>query len=272
MASSSGVRGHGSGVAGKLSRVAGEVADSRVVDAGARAGYAVSGFLHLLIAWLGLQVAFGRKGANADPSGALALVAGTPWGFVLLVAIVVAFVLLAVWQVGECVRGPDTGDRVKAAAKALVYLALAWSAVLFLMGVGTSGQAQAKDATATLMDLPFGPVLVVVAGIGVAAIGGYHIFKGWTERFRGDLVSTPSRFVIMAGKVGYIAKGVALIGVGIGLVTAGLTHRPSKSQGLDGALHSLVSLPWGQLVLVLVAAGFAAFGVYSFSRARRART
>ena len=272
MAASGGAHGHGSGAPGKLSRVAADVADHRLVDAGVRAGYAVSGLLHLLIAWLGLQVAFGRKGANADPSGALALVAGNPLGLIVLVAIVVAFVLLAVWQLGECVRGPDTGDRVKAGAKALVYLSLAWSAVLFLMGVGTSGQAQAKDATATLMDLPFGPVLVVVVGIGVAAVGGYHIFKGWTERFRSDLVSTPSRSIVLAGKVGYIAKGVALIAVGIGLVTAGVTSRASKSQGLDGALHYLVELPWGQPVVVLVAAGFAAFGVYSFSRARRAKT
>jgi Domain of Unknown Function (DUF1206) len=272
MAASGRADGRGSGASDKLSRAAAGVADHRVVDAGARAGYAVSGLLHLLIAWLGLQVAFGRKGANADTSGAMAMVAGNPLGLVVLVAIVVAFVLLAVWQVGECVRGTDTGDRIKAGAKALVYLALAWSAVLFLMGVGKSGQAQAKDATATLMDLPFGQVLVVLVGIGVAAVGGYHIFKGWTERFRSDLASTPSRAVVLAGKVGYIAKGVALIAVGIGLVTAGVTHRASKSEGLDGALHSMVSLPWGQLVLVLVAAGFAAFGVYSFSRARRAKT
>ena len=238
----------------------------------ARAGYAVNGILNLLIAWLGLQVAFGRAGAKADPSGAMALVAATPAGLVVLLAIVVAFVLLAVWQVGECVRGHDTGDRLKAAAKALVYLALAWSAVSFLMGSGKSGQGQAQDATATLMDMPFGQLLVVVVGIAVAGIGGYHIHKGWTEGFRRDLASTPSRFIIMAGKVGYIARGVALITVGIGLVTAGLTHHPSKSQGLDGALHSIVSLPWGQLLLILVAAGFAVFGLYSFSRARRART
>ena len=262
----------GSGVSGKLSGVAGDVADHRVVEMGARAGYGVNGFLHLLIAWLGLQVAFGQKGENADPSGAMALVAANPFGLVVLLAIVVAFALLALWQVGEGVRGPDTGDRVKAAAKALIYLALAWSAVLFLMGVGKSGQAQAKDATAALMDLPFGPVLVVVIGIAVVAVGGYHIFKGWTERFRSDLTSTPGRFIVLAGKVGYIAKGVALIAVGIGLGTAGLTHRASKSQGLDGALHSMVSLPWGQLVVVLVAAGFAAFGLYSFSRARRGKT
>ena len=272
MTASSKADGGGPGATGKLSGAAGTVADNRVVDAGARAGYAVSGVLHVLIAWLGLQVAFGRKGANADASGALALVAGNPFGLILLVAIAVAFVLLAVWQAGECVRGPDTGDRVKAGAKAVVYLALAWTAVLFLMGVGTSGRGQAKDATAALMDLPFGPLLVVVVGIVVVGVGGYHIFKGWTERFRRDLMSTPKHFIIVAGKVGYIAKGVALIALGIGLVTAGLTHRPSESKGLDGALDSLASLPGGQLVLVLVAAGFAAFGLYSFSRARRART
>jgi len=262
------IRGGG----GRLSRAAEDVADNPVVTAGARAGYAVNGFLHLLVAWLGLQVAFGGTGAKADPSGALALVASTSVGVVVLVAIVVAFALLAVWQVGECVRGPHPSDRVKAGAKALVYLALASSAVSFLMGTGKSGQAQANDTTATLMRLPFGPALVVVVGLAVAGVGVYHIYKGWTERFRRDLASTPSRSVLAAGKVGYIAKGIALIAVGVGIVTAGLTQRPSTSRGLDGALHDMVSLPWGQLVVTLVAVGFAAYGLYSFSRARRART
>ena len=62
-----------------LSRIANNVSDHPVLDAGVRAGYAVNGILHLLIAWLGLQVALGRTGANADPAGAVALVAGPPW-------------------------------------------------------------------------------------------------------------------------------------------------------------------------------------------------
>ncbi len=259
-------------VGGKLSSATQNVADHPVVTAGARAGYAVNGFLHLLIAWLGLQVAFGGNGAKADPSGAMALVAGTSVGFVLLVTIAVAFALLAVWQVGECVRGPKMGDRIKAGAKAVVYLALGWSAVSLRMGTAKSGQAQANDATATLMGMPFGPILVVLGGIAVVGVGAFHIYKGWTERFRRDLVSTPSRPILLAGKVGYIAKGIALIAVGVGFVTAGLTDLPSQSRGLDGALHDMVSLPWGQVVLILIAAGFAAYGIYSFSRAKRART
>lgn len=255
-----------------MSRATQNVADNPVVTAGARAGYVVNGLMHLLIAWLGLQVAFGGTGAKADTSGAMALVAGTAVGFVVLVAVAVAFSLLAVWQVGECFKGPKPADRVKAGAKAVVYVALAWSAVTFLLGTAKSGQAQANDATAMLMGLPFGAVLVVVAGIVVAGVGVYHIYKGWTEKFRRDLVSSPSRPVIVAGKVGYIAKGIALIAVGVAIVTAGLTDRPSQSRGLDGALHDMVSLPWGQGVVTVVALGFAAYGLYSFSRARRAKT
>jgi len=115
-------------------------------------------------------------------------------------AIVVAFALLAVWQVGQCARGPKTGDRVKAGAKAVVYLALAGSALSILMGTGKSGQAQANDATATLMGLPFGPALITVAGIAVAGVGVYHIYKGWTGGFRKDLASTPSRIILIAGR------------------------------------------------------------------------
>ena len=259
-------------VSRRLSTATQKVADHPVVTAGARVGYAVNGLLHLLIAWLGLQVAYGGAGAKADTSGAMALAASSPVGFAVLVLIAVAFALLAVWQIGECVRGPKLGDRVKAGAKAVVYLALGWSAVSLLMGTAKSGQAQANDATATLMGLPFGPVLVILGGIAIVAVGAFHMYKGWTERFRRDLVSTPSRPILMAGKVGYIAKGIALIAVGIGVVTAGLTDRPSQSRGLDGALHDMVSLPWGQVVVTLVAAGFAAYGLYSFSRAKRART
>lgn len=254
-----------------LSRTARTATDNRVVELGARAGYTVTGVLHLLIAWLGLQVAFGQRGVRADQSGAMALVAGTGFGMVVLVAIVVGFVLLAVWQIGECIRRREAGDRVKAAAKAIVYLALSFGAISFLVGSGTSSRTQAKDASATLMDLPFGPVLVVLVGLAVAAVGGYHIHKGWTEKFRGDLASSPTRFSIIAGRVGYIARGIAFIFVGAGFVTAGVTHQPAKSRGLDGALRDMIALPWGQVIVALVALGFAAFGLYSFSRARHAR-
>ena len=76
---------------------------------------------------------------------------------------------------------------------------------------------------------------------------------------------------MIAARVGYIAKGIALGVVGVGLIAAAALHDPSQSKGLDGALSDLVALPFGQVLVALISLGFAAYGFYSFSRARRAR-
>ena len=66
-------------------------------------------------------------------------------------------------------------------------------------------------------------------------------------------------------------KGVALAIVGVLFVTAAATANPSKATGLDGALHTLRDQPAGVALLVIVALGFIAYGIYSFARARYGR-
>ena len=54
-----------------VSRVANKVEGQPVLQMGARVGYAVNGVLHLLIGWIGVQVACSASGKSADQSGAL---------------------------------------------------------------------------------------------------------------------------------------------------------------------------------------------------------
>ena len=70
------------------------------------------------------------------------------------------------------------------------------------------------------------------------------------------------------GQVGFPGKGIALAGVGALLVWAAVTFDPSKATGLDGALRTILDLPFGRILLTLVAMGIAAFGAYLFVRAR----
>ena len=246
--------------------------DSAVVEWGARLGYAANGLIHLLIAWIAAQVALGSGGGqNADQSGALATLAKESYGQVLLWVAVAAFTLLVVWEITEAVLRHETGDRVKAAAKAVAYGALGWTAFTFASGGHSSSSKTTKDFTATLMNAPGGQLLVGAVGAGIVAIGGYHVYKGWTKKFMEDLKEHPGRFATVAGRVGYIAKGVALGVVGFLFVVAAVQHRSGKATGLDGALRTLRDAPAGTVLLLLVALGIAAFGVYSFTRARYAR-
>ena len=52
---------------------------------------------------------------------------------------------------------------------------------------------------------------------------------------------------------------------------AAWSHDAQDAKGLDGALKALKDMGGGPVVLTLVALGIAAYGVYSFARAKAAR-
>ena len=118
---------------------------------------------------------------------------------------------------------------------------------------------------------PGGRALVGLVGLGVVAIGAYHVYKGWAKNFLQDLQEHPGDWAVHAGRVGYIAKGLALAVVGGLFVVAALREQPSRATGLDGALRTLREAPLGTGLLTAVAAGLVCFGVYCFARSRYAR-
>ena len=79
------------------------------------------------------------------------------------------------------------------------------------------------------------------------------------------------KFVIFLGRFGYGALGVVFTIVGFFLIVAAIQFNPQKAKGLDTALRELLRLPFGPLLLGIVALGLIAYGVYSFAEARYRR-
>lgn len=258
----------------EVREVARTVGDHPIVETGARLGYAGSGLLHLLIAWIGLQLAVslaGASGQSADQSGAFQTLSSSAAGQLALWATGVGMILLGVWQLTEALVLRRTSRRVKAVSKAVMYAVLGLSALGAATGGQTESAEQTASITATLMDRPLGSLVVAVVGLTVIGVAAYHVVKGWTARFRSDLAEQPPAWVMVAGRYGYVAKGVALVFVGVLFVTAAVTQHPENSTGMDGALRTLGGLPGGRVPMFLVAAGFAAYAVYSGARARYCR-
>ena len=257
--------------------VANQVEGHRALQVGARVGYAVSGGLHLLIAWIALQVAWNASGKSADQSGALQALAGSSLGWLTLWVAVLGFLALGLWQLASALAVRTGGesskwaDKAKGIAKSVVYVVLAWTSFSFAKGQPSSGKAQSTDFTATLLQHTGGRLLVAVIGMVVIGVGVYHVVKGWTKKFLQDLAEHPGTLATRAGVVGYIAKGIALAVVGVMFLTAAAQNSASKATGLDGALRSLRQQPAGPWLLSAVALGIAAYGLYSFSRSRHAR-
>lgn len=252
-----------------------EVTQHRWVQRLARAGYAASGLIHILIGWIAVRVALGG-GGDADQSGALGSVRSAPGGTVLLWLCVAGFAALALWRVINAVAGADDlKDRLREAGNAAVYAVLAATTFGFARGGGSDGEQRMDELTATLMGVPFGRVLVGVVGLVILGVGGYHVYKGLSEKFLDDLQTTGGgavgEGVRWAGMLGYPAKGLALLIVGLLFLLAAWRADPQEAGGLDAALKSLSSQPFGVALLLVVGAGLALYGVYCFARARFAR-
>ena len=181
-----------------------QVAQNSVFERFARAGYVVSGLLHLAIGYLAIRIALVSGGGTADQSGALAAVAAKPGGIAALWVAAVAFLIMALWRLVETALGRSTDpksqggssevlDRVKAFALAVVYFGLAYSTFGFARGAGKSTGAQNAGISARLMQTGAGTIGLIAAGIIIVAVGAYHVCEGASRTFLDDLKGTLQR-------------------------------------------------------------------------------
>lgn len=253
------------------------------LDVAARVGLVAYGVVHLVIAWLALQLAFGDRQGSPSSSGAISELAQQPFGKALVWAVAVGMFLLVVWQGIEAAAGhrdqdgnKRTGKRLLSAGKVVVYGAIGISAVKVAVGSGSSGKSSEKQTdsmTKTIMDLPAGQLLVGAVGVGILAIGVAFAVRAWTEKFAKHLTAEgrsgdAGTAYLWLGKTGYAAKGVALGVVGSLFCYAALTHDPDESGGLDQALQEVLDKPFGPVLLGVIAVGIGCYGLFCLARAR----
>lgn len=258
-------------------------APHRAVELLGRVGLVGYGLVHLLIGVLAVRVAT-QGGGQADQQGALGTLAAEPFGFVAIVVIVVGLVAFAVWQGLAAVSGfrwvtgwSRTQRRLGAAGKALGVLGVAVIGVqLLVTGSSGSSSGSSQQATASLLALPAGQILVGLVGVVVIVIAGATAWSGYTGDFADDLdwsriparLRTPVRWL---GIAGHVLRAVAFAVMGVLFVVAALRADPSQASGLDGALKTLAGQPYGPVLLTVVALGFVAFGVFTMAEARARR-
>lgn len=268
------------GAADSTRQAAGRARHSRTLAVLTRAGLACYGVVHLLVAWLALQIAFGHTADEGDQSGAFRLLARQPGGKFLLVVVVVGLAAMTIWQLLLAFVGHTEFqgrrrvlERVGSAARAVIYGFLAVSAAKVAAGSGGSAAGKQQNTTAGVLGMTggrflvgLGALVVLGFGVGLAVYGVLHKFE---ERLMTGRMSYATRRTAVAlGTVGYLAKGVAFGIVGVLLLLAAVQFDPNKARGLDAALHATAGKPYGGVLLTLIALGFAAFGAYCFLQAR----
>lgn len=261
--------------AGRMGR---QADSSDWLDHAVRAGLVAYGLVHLMIAWLALQLAFGDQSGSASSTGALHALAQQPFGAVLIWLVAIGMFILVAWRLIEATLGhrevdggKRTRKRLASFGKAVIYGSIGVSGLKVAIGSGSKGGTD--STTAKLMDLPAGQWIVAGVGLAIIGYGLSLVVRAWNDDFakhldaKGKSGDSGSAY-LMFGKIGYNAKGLAIAIVGGLFVYAGLTHEAKKSGGLDQALQKVLEQPFGPYLLAAMAAGIGCYGLFTFARAR----
>jgi len=231
----------------------------------ARLGFVTRGLLYVVIALLVIGT-----GRTEDLTGALEyLDHGVGRG--LMIVLVVGMSGYGLWRVSDAAFGMDSGRhhpkawrrRAGAGASGIIYLFLAYKAVRITVA-GHAGTGGPQQNAATAMHLPGGQWLLAAAAIVGVGAGVVQLYKAGTCSFLRHLDERAKRdSVKWLGRLGYAARGIIFLTVGLLLARAALDHDPAKAGGLEQALDVLRGP-----VEYAVAAGLLVFGLFSIIEAR----
>lgn len=234
-----------------------------------RIGFAARGLTYILIGWLAIEA-----GRATGASGALASLAEGP-GRLVLWLVAIGLLAYGAWKIIEAAFDIEgAGGGAKGAAvrtghviSGVVHLFLALTALDLAMGTPSSGGGDGEDAraaTSWLLDLPAGALLVRLVAVALIAAGAYQVVQAVQLRFLKHLEARAATqaWVKWVGRLGYLARGVVFVLVGMMFWRAGTSESAGAAGGTGEALASLSGTT--QLV---VAAGLAMFGIFSLVQA-----
>lgn len=258
-----------------------------------RVGWAAKGVVYGLTGMLAMFIALRSVGASssgggeASQSGAIANIAQRSGGAFLLYVIAIGLLLYSAWRFVSIALPTDNdlegwAGRAGYLVSAITYLVLAWTALSFARRPGSSqGSEGSEDArveqlTRDLLDMTGGRALVIVAGVVLFGIGAFFLWRAYDASFEsqispGGVGPVSHSTLITLGRVGWVGRAVMMGLIGFFLVRAAVQFDADEAKGLDGSLRQAADSTIGTILVLILAIGLIAYGVFCVLSAPRRR-
>jgi hypothetical protein len=242
----------------------------------ARVGLSAKGLVYILVGVLAFMAAFeiaGHSNEEADRNGALVFLRDSPGGKVLLALLMFGLFCYSSWRTieGFAVKPyhkKDWGKKLKYWASALAYLTIAFAAYKVLQyEQGSGGKSWVSEA----FSKPYGRILVLLVALGIAANGIYQIWYGLSKKYkdhvsRGDIGNSNAGFLVVSGKIGYVARGLVWLIIAYLLVRAVLNAQSSEEGDTTSAFNFVETSAYGSYLLGGLGIGLMAYGLFAILR------
>ena len=248
--------------------------NSNWIEVAGRAGYAARALIYLSIGALATLVPFNiRQGKITDTKGVIQYIQEQPFGYYMLVALMVGLVGYSVWRFIQAIFDADEhGDGLKSLAirAGLLVSSVSHSLLAFYLfkivwnNAKASGGEGNAQTVASIFKLPFGKYLVFGIGVIFFVFGAAQLVKSFKEKYakRMTFKRNPEIFHLIS-KFGLVVRGLTFFIMGGFFVSAAFYVDANEVGGTKKVLEFLQDQPWGGVLLAVFGVGLFCFGFYS---------
>jgi hypothetical protein len=245
------------------------------MEAFRRVAYSSRAIIYTLMGFFTLLVATGHNpGHSTDSKGVFRELLEHQFGTVLLIVLAIGLFCYAAFRLLQVLKKPN--DKTSKIIKKLGYVfgALAHASLgvyaLNLIFYFSKLKSNTEDSLAhKILTLPFGQVFMFVIALIIIAFGVSQLVIAYQEKFL-KTMSIPwpqKKWLVPLCKFGLAARGVVFAIIGWFFLRAASHANSVEAGGIGQAWQALLQLPYGNLLTIIVAFGFIAFGLYGFTEA-----
>jgi len=236
-----------------------------------RVGFCALGLVYVAMGVVSAQVALLGAREQQGVGGALRLLLDGGRGSWLLGGVAAGLAGLAVARVLDVFRGQrGVFSRITLFVDALGYAFLSWTGVTLLLHLRTTrpGPSLTRTSAAWLLSESWGPTVLEIAGVIVAAAGLRELWMGLSGRLTNRPDAAPrdiAKVITVIARFGLAARGAVLCAIGYYIIRAAEEVDATRVHTMGGTLRQVSTTPYGAITLGVLACGLAAYGVYLFA-------
>jgi hypothetical protein len=247
----------------------------------ARLGYASNGLLYVIVGGTAVLEAINVAGRVRGTRGALFLLIAQPFGRLAVTLVAVGLCGFILRRFVQIFVPPTDGvpprplmrvlRRAGCALSGLTHIGIALTALQLTLGLTMMNpdvQTPKRDwVTLLLTWKPLNGWLPLLGGLVIFGVAAYEFYVAVKLRFTIDLQLERMGFRIRraafaCGIAGHAGRGVAFLIMGALLVYAGWYVEEGEATGLGDLIGMLEAQPFGVWVLIVIAAGLTAYGLF----------
>ncbi|QJR80907.1 DUF1206 domain-containing protein [Alteromonas pelagimontana] len=246
----------------------------------ARTGYGAKTIVYCLLGIFVIQYAFAAfRSDMPSQKDVFQKILQQPFGWFLLAGVIIGMVCYVFWRWIQTMLNTEGLDmsnskdvimRIFYFISGLIYAFGAFAAFKVLQGSSSQSEGggdSSQQVSQTLMQQSWGVWLV-------AALGAIVVFFSFIQFKHAAKADFMDKFVLsdmsekekkaskLAGRLGFLARGIIYVLVGGFFIHSAMTADPDKAGGLKKAFSVIIEQTFGQWILGAVGAGIILFGVF----------